>query len=141
MQKTNISFADSLGNLSDVQDFLFGNDLKKVEAAKKFPNHLQWFIKKEKNQFIKLFKNIETAKLSNPDYFSILGDCIDQRKQFIFQCNDKEIAEELSELTMILVFQHDYLCKVYCEGMRNNDKWRVFLDGLSIIAIPPNQED
>ena len=56
----------------------------------------------------------------------ILGDCIEDRKQFIFQCENEDEADELTKLTWTLVFQF-------------NDRWIVYLDGLIIKAEPPKQ--
>ncbi|SVC55018.1 uncharacterized protein METZ01_LOCUS307872 [marine metagenome] len=57
-------------------------------------------------------------------YWLILGDCIDQRKQFIFQCENEEEADELKKLTWTLVF-------------KINDRWKVELDDLELRAVPP----
>ena len=57
-------------------------------------------------------------------FWSILGDCIDVRKQFIFRCENVDEADELKKLTYTLVFQY-------------SDRWRVYLDGLIIKANPP----
>ena len=57
-------------------------------------------------------------------YWSVLGDCIEERKEFTFQCESEEEADELTILTWTLVFQID-------------EQWEVFLDGLIIIAFPP----
>ena len=57
-------------------------------------------------------------------FWSILGECIEDRKQFIFQCENEDEADELTILTWTLVFQID-------------DQWEVYLDSLIIIAFPP----
>ena len=57
-------------------------------------------------------------------YWSVLGDCIEERKEFTFQCENEEEADELTILTWTLVFQID-------------DKWEVYLDSPIIIAFPP----
>ena len=57
-------------------------------------------------------------------YWSVLGDCIEERKEFTFQCENEDEADELTILTWTLVFQID-------------DQWEVYLDGLIIIAFPP----
>ena len=57
-------------------------------------------------------------------FWSILGDCIDYRKEFYFQCENEQEANELAKLTYTLVFQY-------------SDRWRVNLDGLIIKASPP----
>ena len=55
---------------------------------------------------------------------SILGECIEDRKQFIFQCENEEEANELRIFTWTLVF-------------RINDRWEVSLDDLVVKARPP----
>ena len=57
-------------------------------------------------------------------FWSILGECIEERKQFIFQCENEEEADELRKLTYTLVFQI-------------NDIWIVYLVGLIVKASPP----
>ena len=57
-------------------------------------------------------------------FWSILGECIDERKQFIFQCENVDEADELKKLTWTLVFQI-------------NDIWEVYLDDLFVKARPP----
>jgi len=57
-------------------------------------------------------------------YWSVLGDCIEERKEFTFQCESEDEADELTILTWTLVFQF-------------NDRWTVCLDGLIIKARPP----
>jgi len=57
-------------------------------------------------------------------FWSILGECIKERKQFIFQCENVEEANELRNLTYTLVFQL-------------NDRWEVYLDDLVVKAKPP----
>ena len=57
-------------------------------------------------------------------YWSVLGDCIEDRKAFVFRCTDSQEAEELKILTFSLVYQI-------------NDRWKVDLDGLELRADPP----
>ena len=57
-------------------------------------------------------------------YWSILGDCIEDRKEFSFRCKDKLEADELKKLTLSLVFQM-------------SDRWKIDLDGLELRARPP----
>ena len=57
-------------------------------------------------------------------FWSILGECIEERKQFFFECENVDEADELRNLTYTFVFQID-------------DQWEVYLDGLIIIAFPP----
>jgi len=57
-------------------------------------------------------------------FWSILGECIEERKTFIFQCENEEEANELRIFTWTLVF-------------RINDIWEVLLDDLVVKATPP----
>ena len=57
-------------------------------------------------------------------FWSILGECIEERKQFIFQCENEDEADELKILTYTLVFQL-------------NNRWEVLLDDLVVKANPP----
>ena len=57
-------------------------------------------------------------------FWSILGECIEERKTFIFQCENEDEADELKKLTWTLVFQI-------------NDRWEVYLDDLVVKAKPP----
>ena len=57
-------------------------------------------------------------------FWSVLGECIEERKQFIFQCENEQEADELKKLTWTLVFQP-------------NDIWEVYLDDLVVKAKPP----
>jgi len=59
-------------------------------------------------------------------YWSILGDCIEDRKAFVFRCTDTQEAEELKILTFSLVYQI-------------SDRWKVDLDGLELRAEPPSE--
>ena len=59
-------------------------------------------------------------------FWSILGECIEDRKQFIFQCENEDEADELRNLTYTLVFQL-------------NDRWQVNLDDLFLKANPPKE--
>ena len=57
-------------------------------------------------------------------YWSILGDCIEDRKAFVFRCTDQHEANELKILTFSLVYQI-------------NDRWKVELNGMELRAEPP----
>ena len=59
-------------------------------------------------------------------FWSILGECIEERKTFIFQCENEQEADELKKLTWTLVFQI-------------NDIWEVYLDDLVVKANPPKE--
>ena len=57
-------------------------------------------------------------------YWSVLGDCIEDRKAFVFRCTDSQEAEELKIQTFSLVYQI-------------NDRWKVNLNSLELRAEPP----
>ena len=57
-------------------------------------------------------------------FWSVLGDCIEDRKPFVFRCTDQHEANELKILTFSLVYQI-------------NDRWKVDLDGLELRVDPP----
>ena len=57
-------------------------------------------------------------------FWSILGECIEERKEFHFRCDNEEEADELKKLTYSMVFQI-------------NDIWEVYLDDLVVKAKPP----
>jgi len=59
-------------------------------------------------------------------FWLILGECIEERKTFIFQCENEQEADELKKLTWTLVFQI-------------NDIWEVYLDDLVVKANPPKE--
>ena len=58
------------------------------------------------------------------DPLSILGDCFEERKEFYFQCETEDDADELIKAVRTLVFQI-------------NDRWKVYLDGLILKSSPP----
>ncbi len=61
-------------------------------------------------------------------YWSVLGDCIEDRIKFTFRCTDQHEANELKILTFSLVYQI-------------NDRWKVDLDGLELRAEPPAEKE
>ena len=61
-------------------------------------------------------------------YWSVLGDCIEDRIKFTFRCTDQHEANELKILTFSLVYQI-------------NDRWKVDLDGLELRADPPAEKE
>jgi hypothetical protein len=61
-------------------------------------------------------------------YWSVLGDCIEDRIKFTFRCTDQHEANELKILTFSLVYQI-------------NDRWKVDLDGLELRADPPVEKE
>ena len=61
-------------------------------------------------------------------FWSVLGDCIEDRKPFVFRCTDSQEAEELKILTFSLVYQI-------------NDRWKVGLNGMELRADPPVEKE
>jgi len=61
-------------------------------------------------------------------FWPVLGDCIEDRKPFVFRCTDQHEANELKILTFSLVYQI-------------NDRWKVDLDGLELRAEPPAEKE
>jgi hypothetical protein len=61
-------------------------------------------------------------------FWSILGECIENRESFVFKCSDQHEANELKILTFSLVYQI-------------NDRWKVDLDGLELRADPPVEKE
>ena len=61
-------------------------------------------------------------------YWSVLGECIENRESFVFKCTDQHEANELKILTFSLVYQI-------------NDRWKVDLDGLELRADPPVEKE
>ena len=61
-------------------------------------------------------------------YWSVLGECIENRKAFVFRCTDQHEANELK----ILTFSHVY---------QINDRWKVVLNGLELRADPPVEKE
>ena len=61
-------------------------------------------------------------------YWSVLGDCIEDRIKFTFRCTDQHEANELKILTFSLVYQI-------------NDRWKVELNGLELRADPPVEKE
>ena len=61
-------------------------------------------------------------------YWSVLGDCIEDRIKFTFRCTDQLESNELKILTFSLVYQI-------------NDRWKVDLDGLELRADPPAEKE
>ena len=61
-------------------------------------------------------------------YWSVLGDCIEDRKAFVFRCTDHHEANELKILTFSLVYQI-------------NDRWKVELNGMELRADPPVEKE
>ena len=61
-------------------------------------------------------------------YWSVLGECIENRESFVFKCTDQHEANELKILTFSLVYQI-------------NDRWKVELNGMELRADPPVEKE
>ena len=107
----------------DLQDMQFALDLKN-RYEKDFPNYMRRIFIEHDIMFKKTLKMIETIKLSKSPYFRILGNCIENEKEFIYECENENEVDELENLTWNLVISNG---------------WKVYHDGLKIIASPPKQ--
>ena len=79
-----------------------------------------------KKKAVSVFRRLMTSetKLSKSSYFSILGLCIENEKEFIYKCENENEVVELENLTWNLVISNG---------------WKVYHDGLKIIASPPKK--
>ena len=91
---------------------------------KEFPDYMRRIFIEHDIMFKKTLKMIETIKLSKSPYFSILGNCIENEKEFIYECENENEVDELENLTWNLVISNG---------------WKVYHDGLKIIASPPKK--
>ena len=96
----------------------------KNRYEKEFPDYMRRIFIEHDIMFKKTLKMIETIKLSKSSYFSILGNCIENEKEFIYECENENEVDELENLTWNLVISNG---------------WKVYHDGLKIIASPPKQ--
>ena len=96
----------------------------KNRYEKEFPDYMRRIFIEHDIMFKKTLKMIETIKLSKSSYFSILGNCIENEKEFIYECENENEVDELANLTLNLVISNG---------------WKVYQDGLKIIASPPKQ--
>ena len=96
----------------------------KNRYEKDFPDYMRRIFIEHDIMFKKTLKMIETIKLSKSSYFSILGNCIENEKEFIYECENENEVVELENLTWNLVISNG---------------WKVYHDGLKIIASPPKQ--
>ena len=107
----------------DLMDMQFALDLKN-RYEKDFPNYMRRIFIEHDIMFKKTLKMIETKKLSKLDYFRTLYTCIEDEKEFIYECENENEVVELENLTWNLVISNG---------------WKVYHDGLKIIASPPKQ--
>ena len=96
----------------------------KNRYEKEFPDYMRRIFIEHDIMFKKTLKMIETIKLSKSSYFSILGNCIENEKEFIYECENENEVDELANLTLNLVISNG---------------WKVYHDGLKIIASPPKK--
>ena len=91
---------------------------------KEFPDYMRRIFIEHDIMFKKTLKMIETKKLSKSNYFRSLGACIENEKEFIYECENENEVDELENLTWNLVISNG---------------WKVYHDGLKIIASPPKK--
>ena len=91
---------------------------------KEFPDYMRRIFIEHDIMFKKTLKMIETKKLSKFDYFRDLYTCIGNEKEFIYECENENEVDELENLTWNLVISNG---------------WKVYHDGLKIIASPPKK--
>ena len=91
---------------------------------KEFPDYMRRIFIEHDIMFKKTLKIIETKKLSKFDYFRTLYTCIGDEKEFIYECENENEVDELANLTLNLVISNG---------------WKVYHDGLKIIASPPKK--
>ena len=137
-----MSAFEMLNKLSEINILVFrnGDDLK-IESETPLSNEYRNLIRQNKPSLLNYLQSNDSKNETQTHYFgmqpspftepqrlklfwSILGDCIEERKEFIFPCENVDEADELRKLTYTLVFQF-------------NDRWEVLLDDLILIASPP----
>ena len=137
-----MSAFEMLNKLSEINILVFrnGDDLK-IESKSPLSNENRYLIRQNKPSLLNYLQwNDSTIKTqthylgmspypcTKPHrlklFWSILGECIEERKEFHFRCDNEEEADELKKLTYSMVFQP-------------NDRWEVLLDDLVVIANPP----
>ena len=91
---------------------------------KEFPDYMRRIFIEHDIMFKKTLEMIETIKLSKSLYFETLAPCIEYKKEFIYVCESEEEVDELGNLTLNLVISNG---------------WKVYHDGLKIIASPPKK--
>jgi hypothetical protein len=96
----------------------------KNRYEKEFPDYMRRIFIEHEIMYKKTLKMIEPIKLTKSSYFSILGNCIENEKEFIYECENENEVDELENLTWNLVISNG---------------WKVYHDGLKIIASPPKK--
>ena len=139
-----MSAFELLNKLSEINILVFlnGDDLK-IESETPLSNEYRNLIRQNKPSLLNYLKWNDSTIRTQTHYFgmqpspctephrlklfwSILGECIEERKQFFFECENVDEADELRNLTYTLVFQL-------------NDRWEVLLDDLFLKANPPKE--
>ena len=137
-----MSAFELLNKLSEINILVFlnGDDLK-IESETLLSNENRNLIRQNKPSLLNYLQCNDSKNETQTHYFgmqpspctepqrlklfwSILGVCIEERKEFIFQCKNEHEADELKKLTYTLVFQY-------------NDRWEVSLNDLVVKAKPP----
>ena len=137
-----MSAFELLNKLSEINILVFlnGDDLK-IESETPLSNENRNLIRQNKPSLLNYLQWNDSTIRTQTHYFgmqpspcikphrlelfwSILGVCIEERKEFFFQCENVDEADELRNLTYTLVFQI-------------NDRWEVLLDDLVVKAKPP----
>ena len=96
---------------------------QKNRYEKDFPDYMRRIFIEHDIMFKKTLKMIETIKLPKL-YFETLAPCIEYEKEFIYECENENEVDELENLTWNLVISNG---------------WKVYHDGLKIIASPPKK--
>ena len=137
-----MSAFEMLNKLSEINILVFrnGDDLK-IESKSPLSNENRNLIRQNKPSLLNYLQwndstirtqthylGMQPSPCTKPHrlklFWSILGECIEERKEFHFRCDNEEEADELKKLTYSMVFQI-------------NDRWEVLLDDLVVKARPP----
>ena len=137
-----MSAFEMLNKLSEINILVFlnGDDLK-IESETPLSNENRNLIRQNKPSLLNYLQwndstlrkqthylGMQPSPCTKPHrlklFWSILGECIEERKEFHFRCDNVEEADELKKLTYSMVFQP-------------NDRWEVLLDDLVVKAKPP----
>ena len=138
-----MSAFEMLNKLSEINILVFrnGDDLK-IESKSPLSNENRNLIRQNKPSLLNYLQwndstirtqthylGMQPSPCTKPHrlklFWSILGECIEERKEFHFRCDNVEEADELKKLTYSMVFQI-------------NDIWEVYLDDLVVKAKPPS---
>ena len=98
----------------------------KNRYEKEFPDYMRRIFIEHEIMYKKTLKMIEPIKLTKSSYFGILERCIENEKEFIYECENENEVDELENLTWNLVISNG---------------WKVYHDGLKIIASPPKKDE